>query len=103
MTWLKDGDDAVIACDHEGCTQRVKHPIESDDHVAAAEVATRRGWWVPDARGEEVKTTRDYCAAHRPVSTLRGAGISRAEAEQFAADVAAIRSCARKPAAAAAR
>ncbi len=70
MTWRTDPDGtAVVACDHPGCTEQVtpKHEHERTVHIAAAERAVARGWYVPQAEG-----ALDYCAAHRPASTLWG-------------------------------
>ncbi len=70
MTWRNDPNGtAVITCDHEGCTERVtpQYDHEFDSHIAAAERAVARGWHVPQKVGAP-----DYCAAHRPASTLWG-------------------------------
>lgn len=70
MTWTNDNDGtAVVKCDHEGCAERVtpRYDHERAVHIAAAERAVARGWSVPQEVG-----AKDYCAAHRPASTLRG-------------------------------
>jgi hypothetical protein len=95
VTWANENGRAVIHCDGAGCTLTVD--ATEDDWITAATKAVARGWYVPDTIGREAsKAARDYCAACRPASTLRCSGIPRVEAEQFAAEVAAIRSCAKK-------
>lgn len=70
MTWGTEPDGrAYVQCDHAGCEQRV-HPKTTHgraDHTEAADVAVARGWHVPQDDG-----AADYCAAHRPASTVWG-------------------------------
>lgn len=77
MTWGNDPADgrAYVQCDHEGCTERVYPKHWGADHTEAADIAVARGWYVPTGEGyrpEAVDTLTDYCAAHRPASTVWG-------------------------------
>ena len=70
MTWGTEPDGrAYVQCDHEGCAQRVYPKTEHgrEDHTEAADIAVARGWHVP-----QHVDVPDYCAVHRPFSTLRG-------------------------------
>lgn len=76
MTWGRKPDGtAVITCDHPGCAQEVTPKHDRTDHTDAADRAVARGWHVPSGEGlgaAGVDALKDFCAEHRPASTLWG-------------------------------